>query len=130
METIEQKYEPYNFSKTSCYVFILTIDKGGYFKIEHKVPSYIRKLKGVFITTSGHVNTLTYSGIISLNFNGQATKCFQMAVSKTDTLEDCSLPIPFDERINLNSFVQGYFYAIPAENEFPYTLSIYLHYKR
>lgn len=130
METIEQKYEPYNYSSTRCYVFVLAVTKEGYLKIEHKIPSYIRELKGVFVSTSGHLNTLTFSGVISLNFNGQATKCLQIAVSKTDSVEDCSLPIPFDEKINLNSFVQGYFYAIPAENEFPFLLSIYLHYKR
>lgn len=131
METIEQKYEPFNFSTTRCYVFQLAAEASGFIKIEHKLPKYIRQLKGICVTVNiqdGTGEPLT-AGFISLNFNGQSLKCFHSPVVVSDLVNDCSLPYPLDEAIFSNSFVQGYFKAFTGEDWFPYTITIYLHYQ-
>lgn len=144
MKTIEQIYKPYSFSDTRCYVFILDIGTKGYLKIEHKIPAYVRKLKGIFISVNGIIQPTAsgppsrsggtssiVAGFITLNFNGQSLKCFQYSVPQTLYLMDCSHPIPFDEQLNPNSFLQGYYfdnllYITPKP---AYKLSIYLHYE-
>lgn len=131
MKTIEQLYEPYNFSKTKCYVFTLTITKGNYTRIEHKVPWYIKKLEGIYVSVSLLDTTKTLAGIISLNFNGQSLKCFHLPIHRTQNLNDFSHPLPLNEDIKRNSFIQGYFISKDLTvEEFPYTLSIYLHYTK
>lgn len=145
METIEQLYEAYNFSATRCYVVVLDIPAKGYLRIEHKLPAYIKQLKGIYVTISGfsqNAGSATnpnnkstalpiVAGFITLNFNGQSLKCFQYNVPLTMHLTDCSKAIPFNEEINKNSFMQGYYfdnmlYTTPKP---PYRVSIYLHYK-
>lgn len=144
MKTIEQIYTPYNFSATRCYVHVVNIDKAGYFKIEHKLPSYIKHLEGIFISASGtfvpipvlevpgELPSTMLDGFISLNFNGESLKSFHSPVINSNKLEDCSQPFPFHETIKPNSYMQGYYIASEptvAEDRQPGTISIYLHYK-
>lgn len=143
MKTIEQYYEPYNFSATRCYVFTLDIGVKGFLRIEHKLPAHVRNLKGIFISVSIKNKRVggeypkasipkmpTVAGFITLNFNGQSLKCFQCSVPQTLYLNDCSKPLPFDELINRNSFIQGFFIQNTRfiESKFSYRISIYLHY--
>jgi hypothetical protein len=139
MKTVEQLYEPYDFSATRCYVFTLEVGTKGYLKIEHKIPAYVRHLKGIFITayvTNGKGQTNSFkqiplvAGFITLNFNGQSLKCFQYGIPQTIYLVDCSKPLPYEELINRNSFVQGYFINSTTflPTKYAYKLSIYLHY--
>ncbi len=146
METLEQLYEAYNFSATRCYVVGLDIPAKGYLRIEHKLPAYIKQLKGIYITISGFSQnagsasgnnnnktstTNPIAGFITLNFNGQSLKCFQYNVPLTMYLTDCSKAIPFNEEINKNSFMQGYYFdnMLYINPKLPYRVSIYLHYK-
>ncbi|OFY86581.1 MAG: hypothetical protein A3F72_08885 [Bacteroidetes bacterium RIFCSPLOWO2_12_FULL_35_15] len=143
MKTIEQYYEPYNFSATRCYVFTLDIGVKGFLRIEHKLPAYVRNLKEIFVSVSPKnkrvgvdymkasvPKTPIVAGFITLNFNGQSLKCFQCAVLQTLYLNDCSNPLPFNELINRNSFIQGFFIQNTTfiESRFSYRISIYLHY--
>jgi hypothetical protein len=133
MKTIEQVYKPYNFSSTRCYVFTLVVSDKGFVKIEHKLPNYIRHLKGIYISSSGisaNDGASKIAGHISLNFNGQSLKCFQHSFNHTIYKDDCSHPIEFKELILPNSFVQGYFFDNKLAQLFkrPFKLSIYLHY--
>ena len=134
MKTIKEIYEPYDFSKTRCYVFRLDIGTKDFIKIEHKIPSYVKSLTGIFVSISGlaiNEGTPTVKGFISLNFNGQSLKCFQASVPQTYFLNDCSRPIAFDETILENSFVQGYYMGYPLNFlvKVQHRVSIYLHYK-
>lgn len=129
MKTIEDIYKPYNFSETRCYVIVLKVTKDGFLKIEHKLPSYIKELKGIFVSTDCISNATHLDGLISLNFNGQSFKSFQSFVYKVVQFRDCSHPKTFDEIILPNSFLQGFYYDLTNTKDFPYTLSIYIHYK-
>lgn len=128
MKTIEDIYKPYNFSKTRCYVIVLKVTKNGFLKIEHKLPSYIKELKGVFVSTDCTTNVSHLDGLISLNFNGQSFKSFQAFVYKVVQFRDCSHPQIFNEILLPNSFLQGFYYDLTNTKNFPYTIRIYLHY--
>ncbi len=128
METIEHLFEPYNFSATHCYVFNMRVTARGNLKIEHKLPEYIRQLKGIFVSINSHQELVKIAGIISLNFNGQTLKCYHNAVLVTNVLNDCSHPYPLDEQLKQNSFLQGYYNATASLADAGYLLTVYLHY--
>lgn len=135
METIEELYEPYNFSATRCYVFTIDVRTKGFERIEHKIPEYVRNLKGIYVSVGGVIvneGAPKVAGFISLNFNGQSLKCFQMSVTQTFYLNDCSKPALFEEKIEKNSFLQGYYFGYPLNFVLKpeYKISIYLHYTR
>jgi hypothetical protein len=133
MKTINEIYEPFNFSATSCYVIVYEIGMEEIIKIENKLPNFIKQLKGIFVSVSidnsiGKAFNKT-AGFISLNFNGQSLKCFHSPVHRRFGLKECPHPFPLDEQIHPNSFMQGYFLPpISGANTSPYTVSIYLHY--
>lgn len=129
MKTIEDIFKPYNFSETRCYVIALQVEKNGFLKIEHKIPSYVKELKGIFVSTNCTTNPTHLDGLISLNFNGQSFKSYQSFIYKINHLDDCSHPQPFDDTLLPNSFMQGFYYDLTQTKTYPYTLSIYLHYQ-
>lgn len=130
MDALEKTYQPFNFSSTRCYVAVFKIAVAGYFKIDHKLPSYITKLKGIFVSVDCRASQSIMTGGLTLNFNGQALKNFQIAVPRTRIIKDCSHPITFDEVIKPNSIMQGYYFDLAnLPDGYPYTLSIYLHYE-
>ena len=129
MNTIDETYKPFDFTKNKTYVIQYAIQNAGYMRIEHKLPSFIQHITGVLFTVSEVNSKHEYVGIISLNFNGQSSKSLQLPVPKTDLLSDSSQAIPFEEEIKPNSFLQGYFFDNSKSKKFPYTLSIYIHYK-
>jgi len=129
MNSIEDTYKPYDFTKNKTYVIKYAIQNAGYMRIEHKLPSYVQYITGVLITASEVNSRSEYVGNLSLNFNGQSSKSLQLPVPKTDLLSDCSQAIPFEEEIKPNSFLQGYFFDNSKSKKMPYTLTIYLHYK-
>lgn len=130
MKIIEEAYNPYNFSKTRCYVIVMDIDVDGYLKIEQKLPNYIKTIKGIFVSTTYRSGTLYHIGIISLNFNGQAMKSFQLPVPETDHQLLTSHPLDLNETILPNSYLQGYFYGFASPFKQQYRISIYLHYEK
>lgn len=134
MKTIEDIYEPYNFSATRCYIFVIEVKKDGFIKIEHKLPSYVKELKGIFVSTTNATIQGNVTGLISMNFNGQAFKSYQAVVYKTAELGDCSHPETFNDTLLPNSFIQGYYYGLAptvSTKASPkgYTLTIYIHYE-
>lgn len=129
MNPIDDIYKPYNFSSTRCYVFELLVEKQGFLKIEHNLPTYIKQMKGVFVSTNCIDSINHLSGIISMNFNGQAFKSFQSVVYKNNHLDDCSHPNTFDETILPNSFIQGFYYDLTSTNNYPYSVKVYIHYE-
>lgn len=129
MKTIEQIYQPFDFSATQCYVIMLEVAQGNYMKVEHKLPQHIRNLKGIYVSTSRTVINSEQVAFISLNFNGQSLKCFHSPLNRTIAFDDCSSPFPMDEIIKENSFIQGFYTALDfSGEEQPYTVTIYLHY--
>lgn len=124
-----EAYNPYDFSKTRCYVIVVDLEwYNNYIKIEHKLPNYIKKLRGVFISTNYQNEEVKHIGLISLNFNGQAFKSFQLPVPETAHQILTAHPLELNETILPNSFLQGYFYGLHNTDGRPYRISIYLHY--
>lgn len=137
MNTIDKIYRPYEFSANPCYAILLSVTSSGYMKIEKKLPNYIKKITGVYISvgcwdfSEVKRKPSKLAGNISLNFNGQAFKTLFIPVQRTKNLTDCSWPIPLKEDITPNSFMQGYYYDLTNVIQgFPYSLTIYLHYER
>lgn len=128
MNSFDKIYEPYNFSETRCYTIQLEVTKEGFMKIEHKLPSFIKELRGVFVSTTCVDSQGHLSGLLSMNFNGQAFKSFQCFVYKNNHLEDCSHPFPFKDTIMPNSFLQGFYYDFTNSLNLPYKLTVYIHY--
>jgi hypothetical protein len=131
MKTIEQIYKPFDLSATRCYVAVFKIDiAGGYINLEHKLPSYVQNLKGIYISIDDVVNPATLvEGFISLNFNGQSSKIFRQTILSTYYSKNTSRPFPFDEQLVPNSYMQGYYQDFLSEKTVPYQLRVYLHYK-
>lgn len=128
MNPIEQYYEPYNFSATQCYVIKLAIKHPGSTKIEYKLPAYIKQLKGIYISLACTQQQVKIGGYISLNFNGNALKCFNNLVFVSKVLDDWSKPLPLNEQLKPNSFMQGYYFGFESLTDVQYSISIYLHY--
>ena len=128
METIEQAYNPYDFSSTRCYIIVVNPPERGIFKIEHKLPSYIKTLRGVFVSNTFPEHPRKNVGILSLNFNGHAFKSFQLPIPNISKQPEVSQPLELHEAIQPNSFLQGYFYGLRNPGGTFYKLSIYLHY--
>ena len=130
MNAIDKIYAGYNFSATRCYVIPLSVNINGYMKIEHKLPAYVQNLKGIFVSVSCKTSAGRNAGFLFLSFNGNTLKNIQLPIIRTNLLLDCSHPLPLDEIIQPNSFVQGFYYdTTNGASGYPYTLSIYLHYE-
>lgn len=133
MSSIKERYKPYNFSSTKCYVIRLPfrgVRGFGRFGIEHKLPFYIGKLKGIYITCRSN-SSLYYVGSVFLSFNEGLFKNFQYPIINTTLLRDRSHPIPLEEEIFSNSLLQGYYTLNPSGTDSGLIgyLSIYLHYE-
>lgn len=130
MNPIDNIYKPNDFSATRCYVIRLSVNINGYMKIEQKLPVYVQKLKGVFISVSCLNSPMKAAGFIALNFNGYGLKNIQTPVIRTNLLLNCSRQVSFNEQIKPNSLLQGYYFdGTKGAGGYPYTLSIYLHYE-
>ncbi|HSH64398.1 MAG TPA: hypothetical protein VLB84_01050 [Bacteroidia bacterium] len=131
MKAIKELYKPFDLSSTRCYVAVFTIDTpDGYHVLEHKLPSYVQRLKGIFITVNDTVNPPSLpEGFVSLNFNGQTLRIFRQTVYSTFFSENTSRPFPFNEELVPNSYMQGYYQDYLSEKTMPYQLRVYLHYE-
>ena len=128
MKNIKERYRPYNFSSSGCHVIELIISQSGVTRIEAKLPSYVGTLTGIYI--SCHTDsTEKLTGYISLSFNSGAQKSLKLAVLNSKMLRHSSHPIPLNQELRSNSSVQG-FYLDALDRNFPYTIKIYLHYKK
>lgn len=129
MDAIDKIYNPYDFSSTRCYVIVIEPHGRALTKIEHKIPSYIKTIRGIFVTNTYQSNFVNHVGILSLNFNGNAFKTFHLPLPNTDLLPEAGSPLELNERLEANSFLQGYFYGMKALlPKFHYRISIYIHY--
>ena len=136
MNDFEKKYQPFNFSENRTHIITLSVPTPtnpyipGFVKIEKKLPSYIRHLTGIFISSSRPALSHKLAGYATLNFNGLSLPCVQIPVMKTRFLSYSPNPYPFDEKIIPNSFLQGYYVDVLGPNsDYPYNVNIYLHYK-
>lgn len=132
MTSIHNIYEPYNFTENPCYIITIPITTVGYVKIEHKLPEYIKTLKGVFVSVDCKRSLNPLAGMLIMNFNDQLFKNFQLPIIRTNLYldSDHSKPIPFNEAILPNSFLQGFYYdSVNMLSEYPYNLKIYLHHQ-
>lgn len=136
MNEFEKKYKPFNFSENRTHIITLSVPAPanpyipGYVKIEKKLPNYIQHLTGIFISTSRPAVLPKLAGYATLSFNGLSLPCVQIPVMKTRFLTYSPNPYPLDEKIIPNSFLQGYYIdTIGANTDYPYTVTIYLHYK-
>ena len=128
MNAIDKIYKPYDFSATRCYVLIVEPHGKALAKIEHKLPSYIKRIKGICVTCTLNSKFILHAGIISLNFNGNSFKSFHLPVVNTYKQPEISNPLNMDEQLQPNSFMQGYFYGVKSPSKI-YTVSIYIHYE-
>lgn len=126
--SIDKIYKPFNFSELGVYVIKKEITHTGATKIEDTLPLHIRVLKGICFTSNPYSKEKV-SGFITLNFNEGILKNVQLPVMNSNVITHHSHPIPINEQIKSNSIMQGYFFANNAI-KFPYTVSIYLHYKK
>lgn len=130
MNAVDKIYNPYDFSATRCYVIVVEPKGFALTKIEHKLPSYIKTIRGIYVSNT-YANTgpssKNHIGILSLNFNGNAFKSFHLPVPHTRIQPEVSNPLDLYEKLEPNSFLQGYFYGIKSPLSF-YRISIYLHY--
>lgn len=132
MRTIQNIYEPYNFTNNPCHIIGIPVDQAGHVKIENKLPDFIKHLTGIFASVNCVTSRNKIVGFLTLNFNQQLTKCLQVPVLRTNLHPkgDHSKPIVFDETILPNSYMQGFFYdSVDLPGSYPYILKIYLHYK-
>lgn len=129
MNAIDKIYNPYDFSSTRCYIIVIEPHGAALTKIEHKLPSYIRTIRGIYVSNTFRSNIVNHVGILSLNFNGNAFKAFHLPLPNTRIQPEVSNPLDLNERLEPNSFLQGYFYGIKSllpKNY--YRISIYIHY--
>jgi hypothetical protein len=130
MKSFEKIYKPFDLSATRCYVAVFTIDTAdGYHSLEHKLPSYVQQLRGIFVSVDDTGNPPSMpEGVVSLNFNGQTLRNFRQTVMSTFHSENTSRPFPFKEELIPNSYLQGYYLDYMSEKTMPYQLRVYLHY--
>jgi len=125
-KNIRDNYKPYNFSSTKCHVIEVIVSETGVTKIEARLPEYLKKVKGIYIT-SQFTGEHRLVGYISLSFNEGSLKSFQMPVINSKAIKHNSQPIALNEEIKSGSSIQGFFLDI-NNYAFSYTLKIYLHY--
>lgn len=146
MKTFEETYKPYNFTENSTYIITVTINNSQYTNIQEKLPAYIRKVTGVFVSAHSTQKKQNFIGILSLCFNGKAFKSIRIPVQNAYFIKDCSIPFELNEDLKSNSFLQGYFTGanirssrafamisniLPArvKTNSKYTINIYIHYQ-
>lgn len=130
MEPIDKLYNPYNFSATRCYVIVIEPKGEALTKIEHKMPNYIKVIRGIYVSNtyvSFSAQPKRHVGILSLNFNGNAFKSFHLPLPNTIIQPEVGNPLELHETLQPNSLLQGYFYGLKSIAS-PYRISIYIHY--
>ncbi len=130
---IKERYKPYNFSATKCYVIELPFERAnslGFYGIEQTLPQYIGRLKGVYVTCRSNSLNKVIGGVL-LSFNDVNLKNLQMPIHHADQIRDHSHPIPFDEEIRTNSLMQGFFIIRIGGGDGGVSgyIKIYLHYE-
>lgn len=126
---ISDKYKPYNYSLTKCFVVTLNITANGNYKVEKKLPKQMKVIKGLYVTTSANADKERVVGMLHLMFNEGILKNFQMPVMNPRLILHHSQPIPLNEEVKPNSTLMGVYYHRPLIHTYPFTVKIYLHYE-
>lgn len=123
---VTDRYKPYNFSSSHCFVTSLEIDNT-IKKIEEKLPPTAKKLKGVFVSCRAEsLNRLL--GVINLNFNDGALKPCNIPVVNLNYVSLTNTrPIFFDEDLKPHSLMSGY-YRDFGQGGLNAKIKIYIHY--
>lgn len=125
---IKDIYKPYNFSDSNCYVVTYNVTTEQVLKIEDKLPLQIENLTGVYITCNAQSKEKVI-GYITIMFNEGILKTVQLPILNSNIIKHHSHPIPLNETIKSNSVMQGFLY-FRITSRTPFTVKIYLHYKR
>lgn len=125
---IKDRYVPYNFSKTKCFIVTITVTPTGISKVESKLPKQMKTLNGIYVTTTANADEMLV-GTINLWFNEGINKSISLPVMNTRGLIDRSHPLPLDEEMKPNSTMQGMYFNRGTIHGFPYIVKIYLHYE-
>lgn len=125
---IKELYKPYNFSESSCYVVSYDVNFDQILKIEDKLPLQIENLTGIYITCNAPSKE-NVIGYITVMFNEGILKTVQLPILNSNNIKHHSHPIPLNETIKSNSIMQGYLY-FRVRTKRPFTVKIYLHYKK
>ena len=125
---LKDRYKPYNFSDSNCYVVSYNVSREQVLKIEDKLPLQIKRLTGVYITCNARTGAKVI-GYITLTFNEGILKTVQLPILNSEKITHHSHPIPLNEPIKSNSIMQGYLF-LTARSKVPYTIKIYLHYAK
>ena len=132
MKKLINIYKPFHYSNTQCFIITLNITRGGYYKIEQKLPAVMKTVKAVFVSASSISPpvmglSLWQYGFISFGLNEGQIKCYQRPVIDISRRTDCPQPQELNEPVKDGSLLQGY-YQDMARTIYPYTVKIYLHY--
>jgi hypothetical protein len=125
---IKDLYKPYNFSDSNCYVVSYNVNTEQVLKIEDKLPLQIENLTGIYITCNAQSKEKVI-GYITVTFNEGILKTVQLPILNSNNIKHYSHPIPLNETIKSNSIMQGYLY-FRVRTKTPFTVKIYLHYKK
>lgn len=127
-ENIKERYKPFNFSLTKCFIVTIVVTPTGIAKVESKLPKQMKVLKGIYTTTTANADEM-FVGTINLWFNEGITKTISLPVMNTRGLLDRSHPLPLNEEMKPNSTMQGIYFNRGTIHGFPYVVKIYLHYE-
>jgi hypothetical protein len=125
---IRDRYKPYDYSKTKCFVVTLNITANGAYKVDKKLPKQMKVIKGLYVTTSV-ADKEAVIGMLHLMLNEGILKNFQMPVMNTRLMQHHSHPIPLSEEVKPNSTLMGVYYHRQVVTAYPFTIKIYLHYE-
>lgn len=128
VENIKERYKPYNFSATKCFVITIKVTPTGIAKVESKLPKQMKTLKGIYVTTTANADEMLV-GTLNLWFNEGIFKTISLHVMNTRGLTDRSHPLPLNEEMKPNSTMQGVYFNRGTIHGFPYLVKIYLHYE-
>jgi hypothetical protein len=122
-----EKYKPFDFSSTRCFVVKFDLSKNGTFGIDVRLPYDAAVLKGILITAK-YQGATHMPGFVSLMFNEGAFKTATLPILNTYRIGQCLDPLPVCEVLKPNSVMQG-LYTLPGSKSFPGYMKIYLHYE-
>lgn len=125
---IKDRYIPYNFSATKCFIVTVVITPTGIAKVESKLPKQMKVIKGIYTTTTANADEM-FVGTLNLWFNEGIGKSISIPVMNSRGLTDRSHPMPLNEEMKPNSSIQGIYFNRGTIHGYPYIVKIYLHYE-
>lgn len=127
-KNIKDRFAPYNFSATKCFIVTVLVTPSRVAKIESKLPKQALNIKGIYATTNAFAEE-TLIGKMNLWFNEGIFKSVSIPVLNTRLIRHHSQPILLNEGMKPNGTMQGIYYNLSTPLIFPYLVKIYIHYE-